>query len=54
MASQVIKIRLKSYDHRLIDKSAKEIVDTVGGSIPFWPAKQKREIKVDGERCGIR
>jgi small subunit ribosomal protein S10 len=28
MASQVIKIRLKSYDHRLIDKSAKEIVDT--------------------------
>ncbi|HXH54957.1 MAG TPA: 30S ribosomal protein S10 [Gammaproteobacteria bacterium] len=25
---QIIKIRLKSYDHRLIDKSAKEIVDT--------------------------
>jgi small subunit ribosomal protein S10 len=28
MASQDIKIRLKSYDHKLIDKSAKEIVDT--------------------------
>jgi small subunit ribosomal protein S10 len=28
MASQVIRIRLKSFDHRLIDKSAKEIVDT--------------------------
>ncbi len=27
-ASQVISIRLKSFDHRLIDKSAKEIVDT--------------------------
>jgi len=28
MASQVIRIRLKSFDHRLIDKSSKEIVDT--------------------------
>ncbi len=28
MASQDIKIRLKSFDHKLIDKSAKEIVDT--------------------------
>jgi small subunit ribosomal protein S10 len=28
MADQVIRIRLKSYDHKLIDKSAKEIVDT--------------------------
>ena len=28
MSEQVIRIRLKSYDHKLIDKSAKEIVDT--------------------------
>lgn len=28
MASQVIQIRLKSFDHKLIDRSAKEIVDT--------------------------
>jgi small subunit ribosomal protein S10 len=28
MASQVIRIRLKSFDHKLIDRSAKEIVDT--------------------------
>src|SRR5476651_2717389 len=28
MASQDIKIRLKSFDHKLIDRSAKEIVDT--------------------------
>ena len=28
MVDQVIRIRLKSYDHKLIDKSAKEIVDT--------------------------
>lgn len=27
-SSQVIRIRLKSFDHKLIDKSAKEIVDT--------------------------
>ena len=28
MADQVIWIRLKSYDHKLIDKSSKEIADT--------------------------
>ena len=29
MAKQSIRIRLKAFDHRLIDKSAKEIVETV-------------------------
>ncbi|MCL2522800.1 MAG: 30S ribosomal protein S10 [Erysipelotrichales bacterium] len=29
MAKEKIKIRLKSYDHRLIDQSAKKIVDSV-------------------------
>ena len=28
MDSQVIRIRLKSYDHKLIDKSSSEIVET--------------------------
>ena len=28
MANQNIRIRLKAFDHRLIDKSAREIVDT--------------------------
>lgn len=28
MKSQNIKIKLKAFDHKLIDKSAKEIVDT--------------------------
>ena len=28
MAEQVVRIRLKSYDHKLIDKSAREIVET--------------------------
>lgn len=28
MANQVIRIRLKSFDHKLIDRAAKEIVDT--------------------------
>ena len=27
--AQKIRIRLKAYDHKLLDKSAKEIVDTV-------------------------
>ena len=43
--SQNIRIRLKAFDHRLIDKSAKEIVDTakrtgaqVRGPVPL-PSK---------------
>ena len=30
MAEQSIRIRLRAYDHKLLDKSAKEIVGTVG------------------------
>ena len=48
MASQVIRIRLKSYDHRLIDRSAKEIVETakrtgaqVHGPVPL-PTRLER------------
>jgi small subunit ribosomal protein S10 len=48
MASQLIKIRLKSADHRLIDRSAKEIVDTakrtgaqVRGPVPL-PTRLER------------
>lgn len=48
MASQqVIRIRLKSYDHRLLDQSAKKIVDTakktgaiVSGPIPLPTEKE--------------
>ena len=48
MANQRIRIRLKAYDHRLIDRSAVEIVDTakrtgamVRGPIPL-PTKIER------------
>ncbi len=48
MANQKIRIRLKAFDHRLIDQSAKEIVDTakrtgaqVKGPIPL-PTKKER------------
>ena len=48
MATQTIRIRLKAFDHRLIDKSAKEIVETakrtgaqVKGPIPL-PTKKER------------
>jgi len=48
MTSQRIRIRLKSFDHRLIDQSAREIVDTakrtgaqVLGPIPL-PTKIER------------
>ena len=48
MANQNIRIRLKAFDHRLIDKSAKEVVDTakrtgatVKGPVPL-PIKMER------------
>jgi ribosomal protein S10 len=48
MASQRIRIRLKAFDHRLIDQSAREIVETakrtgaqVRGPIPL-PSKIER------------
>jgi small subunit ribosomal protein S10 len=48
MADQKIRIRLKAYDHRLIDRSASEIVETakrtgaqVRGPIPL-PTKLER------------
>jgi small subunit ribosomal protein S10 len=48
MANQRIRIRLKAFDHRLIDQSAREIVETakrtgaqVLGPIPL-PTKKER------------
>ena len=47
-SNQIIKIRLKSFDHRVIDQSTKEIVDTakrtgakINGPIPM-PTKIER------------
>jgi small subunit ribosomal protein S10 len=48
MANQRIRIRLKAFDHRLIDQSAREIVETarrtgaqVCGPVPL-PTKKER------------
>ncbi|MGQ9660114.1 MAG: 30S ribosomal protein S10 [Thermochromatium sp.] len=48
MTNQRIRIRLKAFDHRLIDQSAREIVDTarrtgaqVRGPVPL-PSKKER------------
>jgi small subunit ribosomal protein S10 len=48
MASQKIRIRLKAYDHRVLDESAKRIVETaertgarVAGPVPL-PTKVER------------
>jgi small subunit ribosomal protein S10 len=53
MAGQRIRIRLKSFDHRLIDESAREIVDTakrtgaqVLGPIPLPTRKEKFTILI--------
>jgi len=47
MANQKIRIRLKAYDHRLIDQSAKKIVESakrsganVSGPIPLPTERQ--------------
>lgn len=53
MQGQVIRIRLKSYDHKLIDQSSKEIVETakrtgaeVQGPVPMPTHKEKFTILV--------
>jgi len=53
MTGQRIRIRLKSFDHRLIDDSAREIVDTakrtgaqVLGPIPLPTRKEKFTILI--------
>ena len=51
MANQNIRIRLKAFDHRLIDTSAREIVDTakrtgaiVKGPVPLPTRMQRFDI----------
>ncbi len=51
MKSQIIRIRLKAFDHKLIDKSAKEIVETakrtgavVRGPVPMPTHKERHTI----------
>ena len=53
MANQNIRIRLKAFDHRLIDSSAREIVETakrtgamVRGPIPLPTRKERYTILV--------
>ena len=53
MANQKIRIRLKAFDHRLIDQSAGEIVETakrtgaqVKGPIPLPTKKEKYTILI--------
>ncbi|MCP4993759.1 MAG: 30S ribosomal protein S10 [Gammaproteobacteria bacterium] len=53
MGNQRIRIRLKAFDHRLIDQSAREIVDTakrtgaqVRGPIPLPTRKERFTVLV--------
>ena len=53
MKGQIIRIRLKAFDHNLIDKSAKEIVETakrtgarVRGPVPLPTRKERFTILV--------
>lgn len=53
MTNQIIRIRLKAFDHKLIDQSAAEIVDTarrtgamIKGPIPLPTRKERYTILV--------
>jgi small subunit ribosomal protein S10 len=53
MANQNIRIRLKGFDHRLIDRSAEEIVETakrtgaqVKGPIPLPTRKERHTLLI--------
>ncbi len=53
MTGQIIRIRLKAFDHNLIDKSAREIVETakrtgarVRGPVPMPTRKERFTILV--------
>lgn len=57
MANQRIRIKLKSFDHRLIDQSTKEIVDTakrtgarIKGPIPL-PTRKEALYGTDFTAC---
>lgn len=52
-ANQIIRIRLKAFDHKLIDKSAKEIVETakrtgaqVRGPVPMPTHKERYTVLI--------
>ena len=46
MASQVMRITLKAYDHQMVDQSAKKIIETVKktGSQVSGPVPTKKEV----------
>ena len=54
--SQKIRIKLKSYDHNLVDKSAEKIVRTVKATgaivstlyVPFRPQLYKEQVRERG------
>jgi small subunit ribosomal protein S10 len=51
MANQNIRIRLKAFDHRLIDKSAREIVDTAKRTGATVKGPMPLPIKMERLRC---
>lgn len=46
MASQVMRITLKAYDHQLVDASAKKIIETV----KEWVTGERTGAAADKER----
>jgi len=60
MTNQTIRIRLKAFDHRLIDRSAREIVETakrtgaqVRGPIPLPTKKERYTVRATSTRSAL-
>ena len=60
MASQVMRITLKAYDHELVDSSAKKIIETVkkngsqvSGPVPLPTKKEVVTILRATEMCTV-
>ena len=54
MAGQKIRIRLKSYDHEVIDQSAKKIVETVTNAGVFVVIRSPHKYKDSREHFEMR
>ena len=53
MASQVMRITLKAYDHELVDSSAKKIIETVkkNGSQVSGPVPDRKSTRLNSSHA---
>ena len=52
-SNKYIKIRLKGYDHRLLDESSKKIIDAVGKNLMFYLRELEDEREGKKAKSGL-